>query len=176
MPGLNLHTLRVRLGSNRLLVVFGVLFLASQAIIATILRDLDLVQFARAQTTFSKATYLALAHQWESEQLLPQYQRHFYFDFLHPVWYACLLAGFLAKGLDRRGLSDRWSCLLLMPFLAGLLDLVENCFHVRFIADLASVTQPMITISALASNLKWALAGLSLALILWLWRGGRKHA
>jgi len=170
MRGLNLHALRVCLGRNRLLVVFGVLTLASQAIILSILRDLDLLQFARAQTTFSKATFLTLAHQWESAQLLPQYQLHFYFDFVHPIWYSCLLAGFIAKGLDRRGISDRWNWLLLMPFLAGLLDLVENCFHVRFIADLAAVTQPMITLSALAANLKWTLAGLSLVVIAHLWR------
>jgi len=176
MRGLKLHALRVCLGRNRLLVVFGVLTLASQAIILTILRDLDLVKFARAQTTFSKATFLTLAHQWESAQLLPQYQLHFYFDFLHPIWYSCLLAGFIAKGLDRRGISDRWSWLLLMPFLAGLMDLVENCFHVRFIADLGAITQPMITMSALASNLKWGLFGLSLALALWLWGGRRQHA
>ena len=176
MRGLNLHALRVCLGRKRLLVVFGVLTLASQAIILTILRDLGLLQFARAQTTFTKATYLTLAHQWESAQLLPQYQLHFYFDFLHPIWYSCLLAGFIAKGLDRRGISDRWSWLLLMPFLAGLMDLVENCFHVRFIADLGAITQPMITMSALASNLKWGLFGLSLALTFWLWGGRRQHA
>lgn len=169
MPGLNLHTLRVRLGRSRLLVVFGVLFLLSQAMIASILRDLGLLQFVRAQTTFSKATFLALARSWESAQLLPQYQRHFYFDFLHPVWYSCLLAGLIAKGLDRRGASERWSWLLLIPFLAGLMDLVENCFHVRFIADLAAVTQPMITLSALAANLKWALASLSLGVSAYLW-------
>jgi hypothetical protein len=169
MRGLNLHALRVCLGRNRLLVVFGVLYLGSQAIILTLLRDLGLMQFARAQTTFSKATFLTLVHQWESAQLLPQYQRHFYFDFVHPVWYSCLLAGFIAKGLDRRGISDRWNWLLLMPFLAGLMDLVENCFHVRFIADLAAVTQPMITLSALAANLKWTLAGLSLVVIAHLW-------
>lgn len=172
MRGLSLHALRVCLGRNRLLVVLGVLYVASQAIILSILRDLDLVKFARAQTTFSKATFLTLAHQWESAQLLRQYQLHFYFDFVHPIWYSCLLAGLIAKGLDRRGIPDRWNGLLLMPFLAGLMDLVENCFHVRFIADLDAITQPMITLSALAANLKWSLFGLSLALTLWLWGAG----
>jgi hypothetical protein len=52
------------------------------------------------------------------------------------------------------------------------MDLAENAFHLRFIADLEAVTQTQVALSALAANLKWALVAASLALILSLrpWR------
>ncbi len=167
-----LRSLRRHLASNRLLLVLGVVYVASQATIAWILRDLGLGQVLEAQTTFSKATFLALVHDWEAARLLPRYREHFLFDFLHPLWYGLLLAGLLAKGLDRSGAAERWNGLLLVPLLAGLMDLAENAFHLRFIADLEAVTQTQVTLSALAANLKWALVAASLALILSLrpWR------
>lgn len=172
---MSFDALRKKLCSTRFLVVSAVLFVASQASIGAILRDVGPARVLRAQTTFSKETFLAIVGEWQREGVMPQYYRHFIPDFVHPVWYALLFAALLARGLDRQGLPERWNAVLLLPFVAGAFDLVENCLHLLFLSDLGAVTQPLIALSALASNLKWALLAVSLVVVLGLrpWRPRR---
>jgi hypothetical protein len=68
--------------------------------------------------------------------------------------------------MNTKSISSRHNWLLTIPFIAGFMDLVENCFHLGFISDVSSITQTKITLSALASNTKWALAGISLLIAL----------
>lgn len=67
----------------------------------------------------------------------------------------------MVKAFNLNAVSSRYNWLLAIPFIAGFMDLVENCFHLSFISDVSSITQTKITLSALASNTKWALAGFS---------------
>lgn len=162
--GPRLARLRRRLGATRALAGFGAIYLASQATIGAILHPMGPAKFLRAQTTFSRETYLALTAEWERAGLLGRYWAHFWLDFVHPAWYACLLAGLLARGLDRRGLGPRANPLLALPFLAGAMDLIENTVHVHLLSRRPDVSQAAITVGALACNAKWLLAGGSLAL------------
>lgn len=157
---------RARFGTTRIILLFGGIYAVSQAIIGVILKDLDPIAFIRAQTTFSKAVLLALLHQWQDAGLMGNYHLHFYFDFLHPVWYAIFLSALMAGAMNLNDTPQRFNFLLALPFIAGLMDLVENIFHVMFISDFNGITQPMVFFSALAANVKWGLAGLSLILAL----------
>ena len=42
------------------------------------------------------------------------------------------------------------------------MDLLENCFHVRFIAKAGAISSRMTAISASVANIKWALANISI--------------
>lgn len=167
-----LHALRRTLGSTRLLLASAALFVASQVSIIAILQPLGPANVLRAQTTFSKETLLAIVEQWQRQGVLGSYHQHFLLDVIHPLWYALLLAALLARGLDRQGLPERWSTVLLLPFFAGALDLAENALHLLFLSDLGAVTQQLVTLSALAANLKWVSIVVSIALVLALrpWR------
>ena len=95
---------------------------------------------------------------------MDNYRRHFYFDFLHPLWYALFLSAFMARGFNRNRLSSKANWMLCLPFIAGLMDLIENCFHVRFISDVDTIPSWMIVASASAANVKWLLAGTSIVI------------
>lgn len=153
-----LTSYRNRFGILRVVVLFGVLYLISQIIIGDILHDMGPLKFIKAQTTFSKSAYVEQVREWQKAGLMEDYRLHFYFDFLHPVWYSLFLSAWMSLVFNLNRLSNRYNGILVLPFMAGAMDLVENCFHVRFITSLETISSWMIVVSALASNLKWALS------------------
>jgi hypothetical protein len=157
-----LDVYRSRFGATRIVIISGIIYFVSQAIIASILHDLNPLLFVKAQITFSKDVYLELLNRWQAAGLMPKYFQHFYLDFFHPFFYSVFLSALMAKAMNMNKTPQRLNGLLLIPFIAGVMDLIENCFHVSFISDVNSITQAKVTLSALASNTKWALAGLSL--------------
>lgn len=161
-----LDNYRSRFGVTRMVVISGLIYFISQAMIGSILHDLNPLLFVKAQTTFSKDVYLELLSRWETAGLMPKYFKHFYLDFFHSIFYAVFLSALMAKGMNINTVLSRYNWILLIPFVAGLMDLVENCFHLSFISDVNSITQTKITMSALAANTKWALAGTSLLIAL----------
>jgi hypothetical protein len=153
---------RRRFGTKKAVLLLGAIYLASQIAIACIIHDMGALAFLKAQTTFSRTTYVEQVKQWQERDLMGDYKRHFYFDFLHPLWYALFLSALMAAGFNRHRAPSRANRLLCLPFIAGAMDLVENCFHVRFISDVDTIPSWMIVASASAANAKWALAGTSL--------------
>lgn len=159
-----LSSYRGRFGTTKAVLVLGSIYLASQIIIGSIIHDMGSLDFLKAQTTFSRTTYVEQVKQWQDQGLMDNYRRHFYFDFLHPLWYALFLSAFMAAGFNRNRLSSKSNWLLCLPFIAGAMDLIENCFHVRFISDVDTIPSWMIAVSASAANIKWVLASTSIVI------------
>ena len=155
---------RRRFGTTKAVLILGSVYLASQITIAFIIHDMGPLDFLKAQTTFSRAAYVEQVKQWQARGLMDDYRRHFYLDFLHPLWYGLFLSAFMAAGFNRNRLSSKANWLLSLPFIAGAMDLVENCFHVRFISDVDTISSWMIVVSASAANTKWLLAGTSIVI------------
>lgn len=155
---------RRRFGTKKAVLILGSIYLVSQIIIGSIIHEMGSLEFLKAQTTFSKTTYVEQVMEWKERELMGNYRRHFYFDFLHPIWYALFLSAFMAAGFNRNGLSSKTDWLLCLPFTAGAMDLVENCFHVRFVSDVDTISSWMIAVSASAANIKWALLGASIVI------------
>jgi hypothetical protein len=153
--GSDLACVHRRLGDTRLILALGAAYLVSQATIASILHDLDPVVVLRLQTTLSVEVFTSILDRWRAAGLLPTYWRHYWLDFPHPFLYGTLLAAALARAFDANGLDARFDRLLLVPFVAGALDLVENLCHVAMLLDTRLVTAPMVVASGLAANLKW---------------------
>lgn len=173
-----LATFRENFGAMRVVVFFLVVYLITQIAIGSILHPLGAADFFRAQTTFSRDTYLAYVAQWQAAGLIERYYGHYWLDFVLPVWYALLLGSMLAHGLQRNRMSARWNGVLVIPFVAGAMDITENVFHLIFLSNLSGVSEPMIVMSALAANTKWALAGASVILVVALYgrAAGRRTA
>jgi hypothetical protein len=145
----------VRLCDTRLILALGVAYLVSQATIASILHDLDPAVVLRLQTTLSVEVFTSILDHWRAAGLLPTYWRHYWLDFTHPFLYSTLLTAMLAKAFDANGLDARFDRLLLVPFAAGALDVVENLCHVAMLLDARLVVVPLVVASGLAANLKW---------------------
>ncbi len=153
-----LANLRQRLDSWRVLVVFGALFVVSQATLAVIVQPLG-ADMLRVQTTLSAASVQAIFARWDAAGLLPRYAFHYRIDMIHPLWYSLLLAAGLAKGFAANAVPARWNILLLLPFLSGACDIAENLVHLTFLANRANITPDAVLLGNGAALVKWTLAG-----------------
>jgi len=101
------HYLRETPLLNRYLVVFGALFVLSQALIIWLLGDVGL-QLLALQTTFTKAGFTSIVSAWgpaEFEKL----RVHYRFDSLHPLWYALFLAALLARLFNATNIPKQYN-------------------------------------------------------------------
>ncbi len=107
------------------------------------------------QTTLSAEVFAATLEQWRAAGLIETYWRHYYFDFAHPFLYGGFLSALLAKGFEVNRIPSRYDNLLLIPFVAGGFDLIENSCHVAMLSNQSLVGAPMVLLSGIAANLKW---------------------
>lgn len=158
-----LASARAKLGTTRAIVTFAVVYLVSQAIVGTFPPPRLAQLRARADHLLARHVPPALTARWEAQGLLGRYWLHFVLDFVHPAFYACLLAGLLARRLDRLAIAGNG--VLAVPFVAGAIDLLENVCHVLLLSTRPNVSGALVTLGATASNTKWLLAGGSLVAV-----------
>lgn len=158
--------LRAGGAQQTMLLFFAAMFLLSQVSIAVVLKPVGLSQVLMLQTTLSTETFRLLAADLYQRGVAENYLAHYYYDFLHPVWYSTLLALLLAAAMNRAGLAAGASRWLLLPFVAGLLDLVENSAHIYMLVDTARISPFWVLLGNGAALLKWTLLGATLVAVL----------
>lgn len=154
------------------LLFFAVLFVASQASITLVLEPVGTGHLLRMQTTLSAAEFSVLAEDLYRRGADGAFLGHFYYDWLHPLWYGGLIVLLMARGFERHRWPPARDGLLWLPVLAGLADLVENALHFYMIVDTAHITQGRVLVANGAAWLKWSLvaAGVTIAATLLLRR------
>lgn len=148
--------------STFLIALFMIIYFTSQIIIGSILHDIGTLNALALQTTFSRDMFMSIAVGWLASGEIEMYYKHFYFDFLHPLWYSILLSLLIARSFTLNQVNPKFNFMILTPFMAGLCDLVENSMHVYMLADLDRATNSLVWFSGLAANTKWFLAFLGL--------------
>ncbi len=161
-----LKKLRGSLNSGRLVLIFAIIYVISQVIIAIILHPVGTSNVFSLQTSFSAEFMRDTLEAWRQSGVLAAYQTHFLLDFIHPAWYAIALMAGLASVFTRASIPDRWNFFLLFPLIAGVCDLIENISHVMFIGNADAITGAAVAISALAAWLKWILVVVSLVTVI----------
>jgi len=63
----------------------------------------------------------------------------------------------MAICFDVNRIAAKYNSLLLIPFLAGALDILENSVQVIILSNIAGATKTKIFVGALAANIKWLL-------------------
>ncbi len=149
--------LRDRLDAWWLILVFGLIYFVSQAIIGVIVHPLG-ADMLVVQTTLSADHVREIFARWAAAGLLDTYASHYRFDNVHPLWYAMFLATALAKGFNANRVPPRFNALLALPFVAAACDLTENLFHLSYLADQANITPAHVLMSNGAAIVKWVLA------------------
>ncbi|MFP4446669.1 MAG: hypothetical protein ACLFPD_10545 [Desulfosudaceae bacterium] len=152
-------------GIPRVALISGLLFVVSQVAIYLVIRELPPEKLVALQTTFSRAEFLSIIATWKMTGVLDSFKTHFYFDFFHPLWYSIFLASLMAMAFNLNKIAAKYNRLLIIPFLAGFLDLVENSVHVFLLHNIGATTGTKIFVSALAANLKWLLAGVGIVIV-----------
>ena len=119
------------------------------------------------QLAFTAEKFQAVLAAW-GEQNIASYVNGMWLDYLYSIAYALALASLIAWLTSRpRGEPQRWQLLLFsLPFIAGLLDWVENSLHLLMLGVLRAFPSALVFFASLAAAVKWTLAGLSILVIL----------
>lgn len=152
-------------GRLRIVITFGLIYFASQFIIGTIISEIGAKELLALQTTLDAGTFKSIIQNWQARGLIGTYVSHFYFDMFHPIWYSIFLSSFLAFIIKKRKIEKFSSLLVVLPFIAGILDCIENIMHLLFLRRPGYIIAPLVIFSGLSAIMKWALASLSILLI-----------
>ena len=155
-----MEKLREKMDSTRIIIITGALYLISQAAIGMILQPVGIGPFMRLQTSLSEDAVSSIINEWYQADIARFYLQHFYLDFLHPLWYSLFLVSCMSKIFNIQSLPGKWNYLLLLPFIAGIFDLIENILHLLFFSNRENITPFLACLSGTASIAKWAAAGL----------------
>ncbi len=139
------------------LLFFAGMFVVSQLSMAVVLEPVGTQRVLELQTTLSPATFAALVEDLFRRGVVEHYIAHYYYDFLHPLWYASLVALLLAGAMNRAGVPASRDGWLAVPFLAGLLDELENALHLYMVIDTANITPWAVWLGNGAALAKWTL-------------------
>jgi hypothetical protein len=148
-------------------VASGILYLASQFVIMKILEPLGSGNVLRFQLTFDEKSMADLLWAW-GQPGMDTFKSHFYLDFIHPFLYGSFM--FFTMLYIRAGLSGPTGkvgipgyCYL--PPAAAAFDLAENGLELALVGQYPDLSGALVFITALVSACKWALAGVSLCII-----------
>lgn len=151
--------------STALIVVFGIIYFTSQVIIGSILHKIGTLKALALQMTFCSDKFREIASAWIQSGEIDVYYRHFYFDSVHPVWYAIFLSLLIARAFKINEVNSEFNGIILTPFVAAFCDFFENAMHLYLLADLNRATPFLVALSGLATNTKWILAGLGVGTV-----------
>ena len=169
--------LRATFGRGWLAVAFGILFLASQIKIATILHGADASHLLFAfQFSFNADAFAGLLQTISPEQRAGL-QAHFVYDHIHPLWYGGLIVTLAAWLIKQNQLAGQWDLLILLGVIPSVMDVIENSIHEPLFLGTSLPTDPAVTIAAICATIKWsiALGYLLLAIALGIRAAKRQH-
>jgi hypothetical protein len=111
------------------------------------------------QIAFSRARFDEIVARWNDVGVLEIQTRNLWIDLLFPLAYSFLLSGLLgALTLPSGARPGRGLTLLLaLPFLAGLLDWLENGLQIVVLGQGSGRSSCLILLSSTAATMKWAL-------------------
>ena len=156
--------LRDRLKSPRFFWSALIMMLIIQTFMGYLLRDVG-TQLISLQLTVDAEAFQAILSAWTPAQWA-QYQGHFLPDFFYPLAYGAVLAGLMAKMMDRHRLGHRWQWVLWLPAVAVLADYCENSLHLIMSNQGLLIAPEWVPIAFGFALLKWILlAGVILGLL-----------
>lgn len=118
------------------------------------------------QLAFSAEKFQSVLAAW-GESNARAYVSGMWLDFLYPLAYALALSSWLAVLTHR---ADRLPSRLTQtffaaPFLAALLDYLENSLHLLMLTVLHATPAALVFLASLAAAVKWTLAAISIGAI-----------
>lgn len=121
--------------------------------------------FAGMQTTFSQAKLQLIIDEWGKEGLIA-YMNSMYVDFIFPIAYAVALASgvaLISTEKEKAATPEKTALLVFtLPLVAGVCDIIENCFHLLILPNLASFGGGIVFLSALAATIKYVLLAVTI--------------
>lgn len=122
------------------------------------------------QMSFTKPAFEAILAAWGPDGIR-LFIKTMWLDYIYPLSYSLLIASFIAF-LQRKGeeIRNAW---LLIPFIAGFFDMVENSIHLYILLNHAFSKSLIMTASTVALA-KWLLLLASFGVMMKKWFSFRK--
>jgi hypothetical protein len=154
------------IGSLKIIIFSGIIYFISQAIIIFIFENVGSEYVLKLQTTLSADYFRETMEYFKKTGIMEYYIMHYYFDFLHPIWYSVFLSASLSWLFISLHILKKYNWFILIPFIAGFCDLLENTIHSILITNFDLITPLPVAVSGIVSIVKWSLAGISLIAII----------
>lgn len=108
------------------------------------------------ELAFSEDRFSDIVEQWSQASTLQIQQRNLWIDLLFPFAYVLLLSGLVAwlTRSSHEKPSAELIALLSLPFIAGLLDWIENVFLLFLLRDVSSFAEPLVFLASAVSLAK----------------------
>ena len=121
------------------------------------------------QLAFSEEAFGRIVGQWGAEGVRIYRNVTLGLDYLFPIAYALCLSGAMAwlTRTGSRGPTRAELALFAMPWVAALLDWVENTLHLLLLQDVSRLSPALVLLASLAAAAKWGLVLLSVLTILY---------
>ncbi|MFP4477482.1 MAG: hypothetical protein ACLFOY_18105 [Desulfatibacillaceae bacterium] len=147
------------LANGRMALLLLAAYAVSQGGIYLVLQDIS-HDVLKLQTTFSPEVFAGILESW-GEAGRARYVAHFFLDFFHPLIYGAFLAvaGTWAAAPFFRESSRLRRTFVVLPFVAGFCDLMENVLHLHMLGHWREVSGSVLGTSAVFACVKWILAG-----------------
>ena len=128
----------------------------SQATIIVLLGESNL-NVLNMQPAPTYEAYIAELAAWTSDNF-DAFWSHMIPDVLHPFFYSAAIMFTLTWALEKSQFSDKWDVLPLVPWLAGLLDEIENVAHIVGISSFPDTAYWTFIVGNPAAVIKWVIA------------------
>ncbi|MEM4724243.1 MAG: hypothetical protein QXP01_04465 [Candidatus Hadarchaeum sp.] len=121
------------------------------------------------QLAFSAEGFQSILNQWGAPVVQAYRASTLYVDSWFPVVYALLFASLIALLTHKPGkaVSKAYLLLFALPFVAILLDWVENGLHLILLRDPSHLSATLILIASLAAAVKWGIIAFSILAVLY---------
>lgn len=159
-----LYYLREKLGKKKSIIMLFILTIIIQIVMAVIMRDINMKEFLEMQITLNKEKFVSIINSWNEAQI-NAYHLHFYIDFIYLIFYALLLFSIVSFFYNHANVKSRGVIFLLLPFIISLFDIIENTFHIYFIATNYQMPSYLVMISGVFSIQKWVFVFIELYVI-----------
>ncbi|MGC8786355.1 MAG: hypothetical protein ACP5Q1_02900 [Anaerolineae bacterium] len=120
------------------------------------------------QLAFSAEAFQSIVKQWGASGVQAYRVSTLYVDSWFPIVYASLLASLIALLTHKLGKAfDKVTLFFTLPFVATLLDWVENALHLILLRNPDRFSPMLVLVASLAAAIKWGIIGFSALLVLY---------
>jgi len=152
------------------LIFASIMFVLVMFIINPVIDGGNGIGVIQLQLSFDKLAGIKIIESW-GEGGIQRFKQWIFTDYIYAFSYALILASILSIFIIKRRLSEVtfYRYLPLIPFIAGLLDWLEDSMELSFVHDMTGYSEALFTIHSLVASTKFAFILLSFIFIIVLW-------
>lgn len=151
-----------KLGRVWVVIISGILAAGALCILSLLIQRAippDSPGIIAMELAFSKKKLVSILNQWGAEGV-GVYLKAMWIDYFYALFYAIFLSSLFALASTEEKKKPMRVELLIFsfPFIAGILDWVENSFHLAFFPEYEEMTESLVLAVSFVSLIKWFLA------------------